>query len=150
MFNVRENQMEKQLSVLFKKQYELLNKLAITMYETQGINKDKDFVYRQIRTEIESISFLHSKNQYHSQMAQLETIINEYKNDVITKLKLDFPGLKKSDLYLMCYLYAGFSGKAISLFTGDSVKNIYTKKSRLKSMIMESNSINKDLFIALM
>ena len=150
MFNVRENQMEKQLSVLFKKQYELLNKLAITMYETQGINKDKDFVYRQIKTEIESISFLHSKNEYHSQMVQLETIINGYKNDVITKLKLDFPGLKKSDLYLMCYIYAGFSGKAISLFTGDSVKNIYTKKSRLKSMIMESNSINKDLFISMM
>ena len=101
MFNVRENQMEKQLSVLFKKQYELLNKLAITMYETQGINKDKDFVYRQIRTEIESISFLHSKNQYHSQMAQLETIINEYKNDVITKLKLDFPGLK-NQIYIEC------------------------------------------------
>lgn len=150
LFNVRENQMEKQLSVLFKKQYELLNKLAVTMYETQGINKDKDFVYRQIKAEIESISSFHSKDEYQSQMAQLEDIINEYKNNVIAKFKSDFPGLKKSDLYLMCYICAGFSGKAISLFTGDSVKNIYTKKSRLKSMIMESNSINKELFIEMM
>lgn len=43
--------------------------------------------------------------------------------------------LNEMDYRLLCYLFAGFSAKAISVFTGDSTANIYMKKGRIKGKI---------------
>ena len=57
------------------------------------------------------------------------------------------PQLSEMDFRLLCFIYSGFSAKAISVFTGDSVGNIYMKKSRLKTRIMQSESPNKEFIL---
>ena len=129
---------------LFIKQFNLIDKLCITYYETHGINRDKEAIYLQVKKEIDMLR--DSKSYY----MQIENIVNQYKYNVIKLIRIDFPSTKESDIRLLCFMYAGFSAKAISVFTDDSVGNIYMKKSRLKSKILNSNSLNKDMFISLL
>lgn len=65
----------------------------------------------------------------------------------MVKLREQFPQFKPADIDLLCYIYAGFSAQIISVIVGDSVSNIYTRKSRLKTKISNSEVSEKDFFI---
>lgn len=133
--------MEQQVGVLFKKQFEMLDELSNTFYETHEIKKDKEAIYRQVRKNIESL--MNDKKS----VEQLEEIVNSYRNGIVNKLRNEMPQLGDSELRFLIFLYAGFSAKAISIFTQDSVGNVYTKKSRIKSVISRSDAKNKQLFL---
>lgn len=122
-------EMSSQIAVLFSKQYELLDKLSNTYYETHGSHRDKEAIYQQVKNEIENFS---TNKRY---IAQLEKIVNEYKGNVMAVLRTEMKELKEVEFRFLCFLFAGFSAKAISAFTGDSTANIYMKKGRLKNKI---------------
>lgn len=123
------NEMSEQITVLFSKQYELLDKLGNTYYETHGSSRDRDAIYQQVKNEIEN--FATDKKC----IAQLEAIVNKYKDNVMSVVRAEMKGLSEMECRLLCFLFAGFSAKAISVFTGDSTANIYMKKSRIKNRI---------------
>lgn len=122
-------EMSEQITILFSKQYELLDRLGNTYYETHGSSRDRDAIYQQVKNEIEN--FTTDKKC----IAQLETIVNKYKDNVMSVVRAEMKGLGEMDYRLLCFLFAGFSAKAISVFTGDSTANIYMKKSRIKNKI---------------
>ncbi len=131
-------QMNQQINELFVRQFELIDKLSKTYYETHGTSKEKDAIYSQVKCEIEN---LRTDKKY---ILQLEDIVNKYKNNVMRFTREEMPQFSEMDYRLLCFLYAGFSAKAISIFTGDSIGNIYMRKSRLKSKISESDSPNRE------
>lgn len=122
-------EMSEQITLLFTRQYELLDKLGSTYYETHGSRRDREAIYQQVKNEIEN--FATDKNC----IAQLEAIVNQYKDNVMAVVRTEMKGLGEMDYRLLCFLFAGFSAKAISVFTGDSTANIYMKKSRIKNKI---------------
>lgn len=130
------------ISSLFFKQYELLNKLTSTYYETHGCNKDKEAIYRQVSNEIERMSSDKICIQ------QLEELVNCYKGNIMYLIRESLPNLTEMEYRLLCYLCVGFSAKAISIFTGDSTNNIYVKKYRLKTDIMKLDEDTRDLILA--
>ena len=73
--------------------------------------------------------------------------MNKHKGDVMRVLRESMPEFSEMDYRLLCFLYAGFSAKAISVFTGDSIGNIYMRKSRLKSKISQSNTENRGIIL---
>ena len=139
--NARIAEMDKQVAVLFKKQFELLNELSSTFYETHGIKKDKEAIYKHVRENIES--FMKNKRE----IEHLENIVDNYRGGIIGKLREEFPQFGEHDIRFIVFICAGFSPKAISIFMEESVGNIYTKKSRIKSIISRSDSTHKELFI---
>ena len=122
------------ISKMLSKQYELLNKLTSTYYETHGCSKDKEAIYRYVSKEIERLSS--DKETIH----QLEDLVNSYKGNIMITIREELPHLTEMEYRLLCYLCVGFSAKAISIFTGDSTNNIYVKKSRIKHEILKLNS----------
>ena len=133
--------MKNKIQTLFAKQFFLLNKLCITYYETTPSKKERDAIYKEVKLEIEKLG---SDN---TRLVQLENIVNEYMNDIITKLKSDFPQLKDKDIHIYILLLAGFSAKAVSVMTGTSTDVVYAKKSRLKKQILLSNSNYKEEYL---
>lgn len=127
------NEMNTQIVELFHKQYELLDKLSNTYYETQGFNKDREYIYAQVKSEIDR--FANDKKT----ILQLERIINTYKHNVIELIRSEMPTITESDIRLLLYIYAGFSAKSISVFIGETISNINTRKFRLRSKISKSN-----------
>lgn len=130
--------MAEQISHLFESQFSLIDKLSSTYYETHGTKRDKEAIYNQVHSEIEK---LQTNKRY---IQQLEDIVNKHKGNVMQLLRESMPEFSEMDHRLLCFLYAGFSAKAISVFTGDSVGNIYMRKSRLKAKIAQSNSENRE------
>ena len=126
---------------MFSRQYELLNKLTSRYYETHGCNKDKDAIYKYVSKEIERLS---SDKQ---SIRQLEDMVNHYKGNIMITIREVLPNLSEMEYRLLCYLCAGFSAKAISIFTGDSTNNIYVKKSRIKREILKLNDDTKTKII---
>ena len=89
--------------------------------------------------------FLHGRQKFGKK--ELEEIVNTVNDNIIVKLRKQFPKFKPADIDLLCYIYAGFSAQIISVIIGDSVSNIYNRKSRLKARIAASDSAEKDFFI---
>ena len=116
---------------MLSRQYELLNKLTSTYYETHGCNKDKEAIYKYVSKEIESLSSDKKTIQ------RLEELVDLHKGNIMKTIRENLPSLTEMEYRLMCYLCVGFSAKAISIFTGDSTNNIYVKKSRIKNEIMK-------------
>lgn len=119
------------ISELFSRQYDLLNKLTSTYYETHVCNKDMEAIYKQVSKEIECLS------SDKRSIFLLEQFVNRYKGNIMTIIRTNLNNLTEMEYRLLCYLCAGFSAKAISIFTGDTTNNIYVKKSRLKEGIMK-------------
>lgn len=130
------------ISNMLSKQYELLNKLTGTYYETHGCNKDKEAIYKYVSKEIERLGSDKKAIQ------QLEDLVNSYRGDIMTIIRKALPQLSEMEYRLLCYFCAGFSAKAISIFTGDTTNNIYVKKSRIKDEIEKLEEKTRDLILA--
>lgn len=121
------------ISEMYYKQYELLNKLTSTYYETHVCNKDMEAIYKQVSLEIERLS------SDKKSIRQLENFVDRYRDNIMATIRASLPKLTEMEYRLLCYWCAGFSGKAISIFTGDTTNNIYVKKSRIKDNILKLN-----------
>ena len=129
------------ISNMFSKQYELLNKLTSTFYETHGCRKDKEAIYKYVSTEIERLSSDKKAIQ------QLEDLVNLYKGNIMALIRQELPSLTEMEFRLLCYFCSGFSAKAISIFTGDTTNNIYVKKSRIKDEILKLDTNVAELIL---
>ncbi len=130
--NVEIESMDGRIRNLFSDHFKLLDKLCSICYESPNSTKEKDAIYTKIKKEIES--FRTDKKI----LAELEEIVNMYNNDVMRKLREGMPDFTEMEYRLLCFFYAGFSAKAISIFTGNSTDNIYVKKTRLKDRILKA------------
>lgn len=131
-------QMNGQINKLFVKQFEFIDRLSTTYYETHGTRRDRDAIYNQVRQQIEALS------TDRQSIAELETLVNRYRKNIMKATRESLPQFSEMEFRLLCFFYAGFSAKAISLFTNDSIGNIYVKKSRLKAKIAQSEAARKD------
>ena len=132
------HEMSGHIAELFHKQYELLDKLSNTYYETHGCSKEKESIYEQVKSEINK--FANDKKT----MAQLERIVNTYKNNVMSHIREEIHSISERDIKLLCYIYAGFSAKSISIFVGETTGNILTRKYRLRNKITRLNTPNAE------
>lgn len=134
-------EMHSQVADLFYKQYELLDKLSNTYYETHGIRHDKESIYKLVKAEINKIA--NDKGT----MVQLEKIVNRHKRNVINLVRTEIPNISQRDIKLLCYIYAGFSAKSISIFIGETTGNILTRKYRLRNKISKLNTPNAQIIL---
>ena len=139
--NTMVGDMRSQIAELFEKQYELLDRLSNTYYETQGVSKEKESIFKQVKSEIDK--FATDKRS----IAQLEKIVNTYKRNVIGLVRSEIPNISERDITLLCYVYAGFSAKSISVFIGETTSNILTRKSRLRSKIAKLETPNAKVIL---
>lgn len=136
-------QMNERINRLFVAQFDTLDKLSNTYYEMHHTQRVKEAIYTAVKKEIDIFSS--KESVYH-----LEDIVNTHRNNIMKKIRSTLPQFGEVDFRLLCFIFAGFSAKAISIFTGNSVGNIYMKKSRLKSKILSSDSPYKEEIIKLL
>lgn len=128
---------------LIKERFGTINELASTYYERQGMNEQKA-IFNKVKAMLDSYASDKKGKQ------EIEEVVNACYDDVMAKVRRELPGLKESELDLLRYIYAGFSLRVISFFTGDSINYTAVKKSRLKAKIAKSDAPSKELFVNLM
>lgn len=120
--------------------FEIFDKLCYTYYERDNGLRQQKAIYEKMQELIDDFS------SNHKTIADIESSVNSCKNGVMTKLREEFPTLKEEEYRLLCYVFAGFSNQAIAVFTKSESGTVATRKSRLKSKILNSNTQNRDLF----
>lgn len=137
----QQSQMSSLIQHLFKEKFDLIDRLGTTYYERQNSTSERDAIFNDVKTEIKKLG------SDKGTKLKLEQIVNACKGGVMQKLREQLPEIKEEDFEFLCYIYAGFSCRAISIFTQDKVENIYTRKSRLKTKITKSNAPDSDFFV---
>ena len=131
----------RQIGDMYRLKFNFLDEIC-RQYYSYGLTAAKQ---RKILKAVEdSISELSGDRDF----SALEAIVNTFKDDVMEKLRSEFPQFKEEEFRLMCYWYAGFSPSAMSLLLKEEdVNAVYKKRSRLKGKIEKSGSPLKEFFI---
>ena len=120
--------------------FEIFDKLCYTYYERNNGIKQQKAIYDKVQELIGDFS------TNLETIADIENSVNICKDNAMAKLREEFPELKDEEYKLLCYVFAGFSNQAIAVFTNSESGTVATRKSRLKSKILNSNTPNRDLF----
>jgi len=68
----------------------------------------------------------------------MEQAVNDCRDNLLIKVRENYPAIKPEDYQLLVYLASGLSTRTVSLLLGESVDVIYKRKSRLKSRLKEN------------
>ena len=126
---------------LFREKFEFIDSLGGTYYERQNTPNEQIAIYNEVKRAIQNLG---ADKQTKS---ELERIVNLCNDDILKKIRLQIPEIKTVDYDLFCYLCAGFSYRAISIFMQMKIENVYNRKSRLKVQISNSTAASKELFL---
>ena len=126
---------------LFREKFEFIDSLGGTYYERQNTPNEQIAIYNEVKRAIQNLG---ADKQTKS---ELERIVNLCNHDILKKIRLQIPEIKTVDYDLFCYLCAGFSYRAISIFMQMKIENVYNRKSRLKVQISNSTAASKELFL---
>lgn len=129
------------IQTLYKDQFKILNGISDSFFNRSNDAKGQKYVYNEVKYFIEQFS----KDK--KSLQDLENTVNKCCDNVMKKLREEMPDLDEIDYKQLCYHYAGFSGKLISILLDKSQANIYMRKSRLKEKIQQSNIQSKDAIL---
>lgn len=109
-----------ELRRIIKDRYSVIDQLASTYYERQGMDEQKA-IYNKVKNLLDSYASDEKGKQ------EIERIVNLCYDNVMQKVREELPTLKDWERDLLCYVYAGFSLRVISVFTGDSINYVAVK-----------------------
>lgn len=77
---------------------------------------------------------------------KFEARINADLDDIVSKIRSDFPKLKDEDIRFICYLIVGFDTSTISFLMDISKENVRVKKHRLREKLNGYSGPNETLY----
>lgn len=77
---------------------------------------------------------------------KFEARINADLDDIVSKIRSDFPKLKDDDIRFICYLIVGFDTPTISFLMDISKENVRVKKHRLREKLNGYSGPNETLY----
>ena len=129
------------INELFEGRFSILNDIGNTFADLSDSTVDQKLLYKEVKEII-------SRFENPKTLTELEEIINRYKNNLMQKFRDDFPSLSNDEYQQVCYHYAGFSPKFISLLMHQKYPTIYKRRTRIKEKIMASDSAHKEELLA--
>ncbi|MBO5729199.1 MAG: hypothetical protein J6R43_05105 [Paludibacteraceae bacterium] len=107
----------------------ILKRLCEQYYIYEGTEKFSKKIIEEVTEIIEEL-----RNDKKTQQA-IEVWLNKTQNDVITKLRKDYPELKEEEIKLFCYIKSNFTPTMISVLLKKDKSIVYNRVSRLKAKI---------------
>lgn len=137
----RNRELESKVNALYGSRLDTLNMLCNEYFEKNESEKMKLSLYNEVEKHI--LALRDSKS-----IAELEVIVNSYLDNILVRVKEQLPQLGRKDMVFLTYLFAGFSPRAICIFTDIKIKNFYNRRSRLRDRILSSDAPDKDFFVS--
>lgn len=126
---------------IYRSKFEMIASLYEQYVLYHGKKNAEHAVYEEVSRLIED--FLGDN----SNKDQLESVLNESMDGIVSKLREEMPKLKELDYAIFCYMLIGFDTTTISHLMNISTNSIYIRRSRMKVHIEDSDCRHKDLFI---
>lgn len=122
--------LEMKLHGLLENRFALIDSLCQTYYESHGTKTERKAIIDKVKSKIESVRT--------DSFSEMESAVNDCRDNLLVKVKDNYPDIKTEEYRLLVYLASGLSTRTISLLLGESVDVVYKRKSRLKSRLKES------------
>ncbi|MDE6269892.1 MAG: hypothetical protein K2M12_03430 [Muribaculaceae bacterium] len=139
----RNKELEDRVGALYSSRLDTLNMLCNEYFEKNESEKVRLSLYAEVEKHILALRDPGS-------IATLQQLVNTYLDNILVRLKEQIPSLTRSDLIFLTYIYAGFSPRAVCIFTDIKIKNFYNRRSRLKERILASDAPDKQYFASKM
>ena len=134
--------MQQSLNQLFEQKFKSIDELCNTYYVYQGSQKERTKIYDNV------IGLISNLSKDKKTIAELETFVNTYKNNLMADFRTEYPMLKDEDYLLFLYIVVDFSARAISILIGETLPVVYNRKSSLKRKIQQGESVMKERFLS--
>lgn len=128
------------IETLFKEKWTTLNMLCNQYFEMGASELTKNAALHNIEGELQRLRTKKS-------LQKIEHAVDSYLGGIMTMLRNECPFLKEDDYTFLSLVFAGFSVRAVCLFTGIKYKLFYLKRSRLGKRISLSDAPHKELFL---
>ncbi len=128
------------IETLFKEKWSTLNMLCNEYFEKGKSENTRNSILHNIENELKKLRSPKS-------LKQLENAVDNYLGGIMSCLRNECPYLKESDYTFLSLVFAGFSVRAVCLFTDIKYKLFYLKKSRLTKRISDSEAPHKKIFL---
>lgn len=124
---------------LFRERWQTINLLCNEFFEKSDSEKTRASIVNEIEKELDLM-------RTPRKLRQIETLTDSYMGGIVTRLREQCTFISDDDITFITLIYAGFSPRAVCIFTGIKLKYFYTKRSRLASRILASSAPNRQEF----
>lgn len=125
---------------LFREEWGMLNTLCNEYFEKGFSESDRKIFLKDVDGIIKNLTS--DKN-----FKKIEESVNRHLDNIIVRLSEQCPFIKKEDLKFITLVYAGFSARAVCLFTDIKLKYFYAKRTRLIERIQRSEAPDAAFFV---
>ena len=139
----RNHELEARIDALYGSRLDTLNMLCNEYFEKNDSEKVRLTLYNEVEKHILALRDSRS-------IAELEKIVNTFLDNILVRVQEQIPELNRKDILFLTYLYAGFSPRAVCIFTDLKIKNFYNRRSRLKERILASTAPDREFFASKM
>lgn len=125
---------------ILEKRFQTLNALSKDYFTLTNQSSPRTGIVSDFKKELDIMANPESQ-------AELERIVNNKHQGIITRLRNQLPKIKDQDIFFLTLIAAGVSRNAICIITKNKQANYYNKCSRLRRKIENSDSTDKQEFL---
>lgn len=139
----RNEELRQKVDSLYGSRLDTLNLLCNEYFDRNDSPQMRVTLYNEVEKQI--LALRDSKS-----VEALQDMVNIYVDNILVKVTEQLPTLSKADVKFLTYLYAGFSPRAVCIFTDIKIKNFYNRRLRLKERILSSDAPDREWFVSKM
>lgn len=130
---------------MYKSQFKYLGELSEAYLLAKERTDSHKIIYNKVQDIIKDISGDKAGQK------RFEQMIDKTLGGIMKHFREDYPDYSEDDYRFVSYLFVGFDATAISIILNmPSVASVYTRKSRIKRVVQESESKNKGVFLEML
>ncbi len=137
------DELNNRIDSLYGERLATLNRICNEYFEKK--DAESESIRLSIYNEVERIVLSFRSREA---LKEIENTVNTYCNNILIRLREQVPSLSDTDLLTVTYLYAGFSPKAVCIFTDSKIKTFYNRRLRLREKIVASGAPDTDEFLS--
>ena len=127
-------------ALLYRDKWDLLNLLCKEFQEIKGDEREYKRRYNKILKHLDTLrSPGHRKD--------IEGAVDKYMDNLVSRLRVQCPGLREKEVEFLTLVYAGFTPKTIAFFFHIEGTYIYTLRDRIEKKLENSNAEDKMEFL---
>lgn len=130
------------LSGILSTRFASIDALCETYFESQGTKTERKAIAGKVKSQIDELK------SDTGMFAEMEQCVNDCRDGLLDKLRMEFPAIKPDDYRLMVFLASNLSNRSIAALLGESIDVVYKRKSRLKSRIAALGTRSMALFLS--
>ena len=137
-------ELKRKYVALYKSKFEVIGAL----YEQYSMSFEKKNAEKAVYEKVAEL--MKDFKEDFDDNKNLENILNDGLDNIMTKLRSEMPKLKEMDYSVFCLIAIGFDVTTISYLLNVTMNTVYIRKSRMKQSIDAENPPHKTQFMELL